>query len=96
MKKPFFEKSVLRKQPLRKFLKWRSSHWGCSIIKCALINFAKFARKYLCQSLFFIKVAGIKPATLLKKRLWQRRFPVNFAKFLRTPFLKNISGRLLL
>ena len=25
-------------------------------------------------------------ATLLKKRLWHRCFPVNFAKFLRTPF----------
>ena len=24
---------------------------------------------------------------LLKKRLWQRCFPVNFAKFFRTPFL---------
>ena len=36
------------------------------------------------------------PATLLKKRLWHRCFPVNFAKFLRTPFLQNTSGRLLL
>ena len=26
------------------------------------------------------------PATLLQKRLWHRCFPVNFAKFLRTPF----------
>ena len=30
--------------------------------------------------------AGLRPATLLKKRLWHRCFPVNFAKFLRTPF----------
>ena len=29
---------------------------------------------------------GMRPATLLKKRLWHRCFPVNFAKFLRTPF----------
>ena len=29
----------------------------------------------------------LRPATFLKKRLWHRRFPVNFAKFLRTPFL---------
>ena len=28
----------------------------------------------------------IRPATLLKKRLWHKCFPVNFAKFLRTPF----------
>ena len=35
-------------------------------------------------------------ATLLKKRLWHRCFPVNFVKLLRTPFLQNTSGRLLL
>ena len=35
-------------------------------------------------------------ATLLKKRLWHRCFPVNFAKFLRIPFLQNTSWRLLL
>ena len=34
--------------------------------------------------------------SLLKKKLWHRCFPVSFAKFLRTPFLQNISGRLLL
>ena len=33
---------------------------------------------------------------LLKKRLWYRCFPVNFAKFLRTPFLQNPSGQRLL
>ena len=27
------------------------------------------------------------PATLLKKSLWHGCFPVNFAKYLRTPFL---------
>ena len=31
-----------------------------------------------------------------EKILWRRCFPVNFAKFLRTPFLQNNSGRLLL
>ena len=33
---------------------------------------------------------------MLKKRLWHRCFPVNFVKFLRTPFLQNTSGWLLL
>ena len=37
-----------------------------------------------------------RPATLLKNSLWRRCFPVNFVKFLRTPFLQNTSGRLLL
>ena len=32
-------------------------------------------------------VLGLRPATLLKKRPWHSCFPVNFAKFLRTPFL---------
>ena len=55
--------------------------------KSVLKNFTKFAGKRLCQSLFFNKVAGLRPATLLKKRLWPRFFPVNFVKYLRTLFL---------
>ena len=42
------------------------------------------------------KVAGLKPETLLKKRLRHRHFPMNFPKFLRTVFLQNTTGRLLL
>ena len=34
--------------------------------------------------------------TLLKKRLWHKCFPVNFALFLKARFLQKISGRLLL
>ena len=64
--------------------------------KGILKNFAKFTGKHLCQSLFFTKVADLRPATLLKKRLWHRYFPVNFAKFLKTSFLQNTSRRLLL
>ena len=50
---------------------------------------ANFMGKQLCQSLFFSKVAGPRPATSLKKRLRHRWFPVNFRKFLRTLFLQN-------
>ena len=60
----------------------RSTHHRCSTKKGVLRNFAKFTGKHLCQSLFFKR-----PATLLKKRLWCRFLPVNFAKFLRIPFL---------
>ena len=31
----------------------------------------------------------LRPATLFKKRLWHRRFPINFMKFLRTPFYRT-------
>ena len=66
------------------------------IIKGVLRNLAKFTGKHMCQGLFLNKVAGLRPATLLKKRLWRRCFPVNFAKFLRTPFLQSTSEPLLL
>ena len=55
--------------------------------KGGLGNFTKLTEKHLCQSLLFNKVADLRPATLLRKRLWHRCFPVNFAKVSRTPFL---------
>ena len=59
-------------------------------------NFEKFTGKHLRQSLFFNKIAGLRPATLLKKRLWHRCFPVNFVKFLRTPlFIEHLWWLLL-
>ena len=51
-----------------------------------LRNFAKLTGKYLCQNLSFNKVAGLRPVTLLKKRPWHWCFPMNFTKFLGTPF----------
>ena len=64
--------------------------------KDVLKNCANFTKKHLCQSRFFKKVPGLRPATLLKRRLWHRCFPVNFEKFLRTSFLQNTSGRVLI
>ena len=54
----------------------------CSVRKGVLRKFAKFTGKHLCQSFFFNKVAGLRPATLLKKKLWHRCFPeaCNFIK----------------
>ena len=40
-----------------------------ALCKKVLGNFTKFTAKHLCQSLFFNKVAGLRHATLLKKRL---------------------------
>ena len=68
----------------------------CSVKKSVFRNFAQITGKHLCQSLFFDKVPALRPATLLKKRLWHRCFPVNFVKFLRTPFLKEHLRWLLL
>ena len=49
-----------------------------------------FNKVAAAPGLFLNKIAGLKPATLLKKRRWYRCFfPVNFVKFLRTPFLTD-------
>ena len=42
--------------------------------------------------LLFNKVAGVRTSFLLKKRLWHRCFPENFAKFLRTFSYRTQSG----
>ena len=55
--------------------------------KDVLKNFTKFIVKHQYQSLFVNKVADLRDAALLKKRLWHRSFPVNFVTFLRTPLV---------
>ena len=56
-----------------------------------------FDIEYPYHSLFFNKVAGLKPTTLLKKRLCDRHFPMNFAKFLRVPiFTEHLQWMLLI
>ena len=40
----------------------------------------------------FAKFTRLKPANLFKKRLWNRRFPVNFAEALRTYFARKPAG----
>ena len=56
----------------------RSRHRRCSIKKLLLKIFAIFTGKHL------------KPCNFVKKRLQHKYFPVNIAKFLRAPILKNI------
>ena len=48
---------------------FRSSRPEVFCKKGVLRNFTKFTGKHLCQSLFFKKVTGLRPVTLLKKRL---------------------------
>ena len=48
-------------------LNYRSSRPEVFCKKGVLRNFTKFAGKHLCQSSFFHKVAGLRPATLLKR-----------------------------
>ena len=76
-----------------------TSRNSCPEVFCkkgVLRNIAKLTGKHLYQSLFFNKVAGLSAATLLKKRLWHKCFPVNFAQFLETSFFIEYLWWLLL
>ena len=57
----------------------------CSIKEVVLKNFEIFTEKHLCWSLSF----GVN---FIKKILQHKRFPVNIAKFLRTPIFTNNCG----
>ena len=63
------------------------------LCKKVFLEISQNSKEKTCARAFFKnKVTGFRVATILKKRLWHRCFPVNFTKFLRTPFLHSISG----
>ena len=74
--------SMLKKEPPQVFYK-----------KNCLSKFRNIHRKTPLLESFLIKLQALG---LLKKRLQDRCFPVNIAKFLRAPILKNICEQLLL
>ena len=57
----------------------------CSVKK-VFLEISQNSQESTCARVSFLIKLQARPATLLKKRLWYRCFPVNFAKFLRTPF----------
>ena len=55
-----------------------------SVIK-VFLNISQNSQERICARVsFLIKFQASRPATSLKKRPWNRCFPLNFAKFLRT------------
>ena len=79
--KPYFhisQTSSIQKQPPEVFCERRCS-W----------KFRKIDRKTPAPESLLSKVAGLRHANLLKKRLAHRCLPVNFAKFLRIPFYRT-------
>ena len=79
---------VLVKEKIQKV----EGHQRCSKRNFVLKYSAIFTGNHLCESLLSIKLKK----RLLKKRLQNRCFPINIAKFLRTSILKNIYKLLLL
>ena len=72
-------------QKISGFKKQFSSRPEVFCKKGFLKNFTNFKGKHIARVSFLIKLQT-KPATLLKKRLWHSCCPVNFTKFLQTPF----------
>ena len=62
--------------------------------KGVLKQFPIFTWKKSVLKFFLKKVAGLKAFNFIKRRFQRMCFPVNIAKFLRTPILKNICERL--
>ena len=62
--------------------------------KVALKKFAIFTGTHLYWSPIFNKNADLLSSNLIKKRIQHSCFPLNIAKFLRTPILKNVCERL--
>ena len=77
---------------------FRSSHRRCSVKK-VFLKISQNSQENTCARVSFLiklQASGLRPATLLKKRLRHRCFPVNFVKFLRTHFFTERLRWLLL
>ena len=61
-------------------------------VKKVFLKISQNSQENTVPESVFNKTACLRPATLLKKRLCHRCFPVNFAKFSRTSFLQKTSG----
>ena len=72
--------------------KTRSSHRSCSLKKDVLKKFVKFTGKHQCWSLFFHKITGQQPATLLKKRSNTGVFLLILRNFWEYLFQRTHSG----
>ena len=67
----------------------------CSVKK-VFLEISQNSQKNTCARVSFLISCRPEACNFIWKRLWHRCFPVNFTKFLRTPFLQNTSGRLIL
>ena len=67
------------------YIKGQKQSPGGVLLKSVPRNFAKFTGKHLCRSLFVDEVAGLRPGTILKKRIW------HITKHLRWLLLKGRS-----
>ena len=84
LNEPQISTGLVKKQPREMFC------------KKGVLKFRKFYRKTPVLESIFNNISGLQSCNFIKKRLQHRCFPIKFAKFLRTPILKNICERLFL
>ena len=81
---------------IEKIMPHTEAVFGRYSIKKMFLEILQNPQKNTCTCLFFHKVTGLRPGTLLKNKLWHRCFPVNFARFVKIPFLTEHVRWLLL
>ena len=67
-----------------------------SSVKKVFLEISQNSQENTCARVSFLKKLQTMACNFIKKRLWHKCFPVNFAKFLRTPFLTEHLWWLLL
>ena len=90
----FTEDNNFMEKRVRLFFKHEGIEAGARrrSVKKVFLEISQNSLENTCHRASFL----IKLQTLFKKRLWHRCFPVNFAKFLRTPFFTEHLRWLLL
>ena len=75
---------------------FRSALLKKGVIKKVFLEILQNSQENACAWDSFLIKLQARPATLLKKRLWHRCFPINFVKFPRTSFFTEPLRWLLL
>ena len=87
----------LTRNPYPKFCQIIEAAIGGVLLKKVFLEISQNSQEKTCaRDTFLNKIAGLRPATSLKKESLAQMFSCEFSKFLRTTFLQNTSGRLLL
>ena len=70
---------------------WETATRRFSIRKGIIDNFTKFTWQHLCQGLFFNKVAGLRPTTLLKQETLTQALSCEFCESFEQTFFYRKS-----
>ena len=89
---------IFKNRFFMEYLQWRLLFFKTTVFSFDILWWKYHSKNSLwcVRKLFQWISIGLRPLTLFKKSLQHRCFSANFAKFIRTSFLKNTSGQPLL